>query len=197
MDTCRAFVAIELSPEAQNALLNLQNRLKGLMPPRTVRWTPPGNIHLTLHFLGDVPAAKIDPAAAALQTAARAGQPFALYLEGLGCFPNLQRPRIVWAGVLGNMPALAHLHQNLGRQLAVIGYTPETRPYSPHLTIGRVQPGLPARQLAHLNDQLAKVQPEIGRLAELPVQAIYLIKSELKPGGPLYTRLAHGMLGAG
>ena len=191
MTTVRVFTAIELSDEAGAQLTRLQSRLKGIAPPHTVRWTAPQNIHLTLHFLGDVATSHLEDAARAIGAAAAECPPFQLNLSNLGCFPNARRPRIVWVGVAGEVEILAELYKNLGGQLQQrIGFTPETRPYAPHLTIGRVKKGIPQRRLDQLGQMLAQEMPTVGHLVELPVTDLHLIQSDLKPDGPVYTSLA-------
>lgn len=194
MPTIRAFIAVELSPAARTALAQLQQRLKPLVPPQSVRWTTPENIHLTLHFLGDIPTDEVSKTSSVLRAAAATCPPFALTLSGLGCFPNTRRPRIVWTGLAGQMEVLLNLHRELGERLKTIGFTPETRPYSPHLTIGRVKDGLPQRLLSKLGQVLEQTQPQIGQVAALDVAEISLMQSDLKPAGPVYTRLAAGAL---
>lgn len=195
MATIRAFIAIELSAEARDKLADLQSQLDDIIPPNTVRWIATKNIHLTLHFLGDVAVADLEKITAALEMAASACAPFLLALAGLGCFPNIQRPRIVWVGVSGETETLVKMHQNLGEQLRrEIGFMPETRPYSPHLTIGRVKKGVPQRRLPELGQALTLEQARVGQLATLEVRDVYLIRSELKPAGPVYTPLAQGVL---
>jgi 2'-5' RNA ligase len=194
MSTIRTFIAIELSNEARTALADLQDRLKNRVPPKTVRWTPPKNVHLTLHFLGDVAQHDIDKVTEALQRTVSAYPPFSLHLSGLGCFPNLRRPRIIWAGVTGATAPLIEIHRELGQSLKVIDFEPDTRPYSPHLTIGRVKKGLSRRELTELGTRLEQALSEVADLALLPVRQISLIKSDLKPTGAVYTPLAHGVL---
>ena len=195
MTSIRTFIAIELSTEARTALTDLQNRLKTIVPPRSVRWTVPQNIHLTLHFLGDVDTNDVEKISAVLDEATLAGPPFSLTLERLGCFPNISRPRIVWVGISGETETLLVLHLDLGKRLqAAIGFSPDSRPYSPHLTIGRTKKGLPARHLKQLSQALQQEQGNIGHLAPLPVTEIRLIKSELKPTGPVYTPLSRASL---
>jgi RNA 2',3'-cyclic 3'-phosphodiesterase len=194
MTTIRSFIAIELSAEALAALTDLQNRLKPITPPHSVRWTAPTSIHLTLHFLGDVAAEDVTKITNLLQAAASACKPFLLTLSGLGCFPNTRRPRIIWAGVLGETNSLGRLHQDLGENLKTLGFTLDTRPYSPHLTLGRVKDGIQQRQLSQLGQALAQIQPQVGPLATLPVAEISLMRSELKSAGPVYTQLTAAAL---
>jgi len=190
MTTIRAFMAIELSSQARDALTTLQNRLKTVVPPRAVRWTSPQNIHLTLHFLGNVSAGAIENVETVLRETGGDCPPFSLTLRGLGCFPNIKRPRVVCVGATGDIETLGSLHRALGQRLkAATGYTPDSRPYSPHLTLGRVKKGLPLRHMQQLAELLAQEQQTVGSLATLNVGKIGLIKSELTPTGPIYTTL--------
>ena len=189
--TIRSFIAIELTDEARRGLAHLQGQLKDILPPDTVRWTPARNIHLTLHFLGDVSADHLDAVKDAIQESAAGTSSFSLSLSDLGCFPNTRRPRILWAGISGDTDLLAHIQGRLGIHLKqAIGFQPESRTYSPHLTIGRVKRGVTKRQMRDLAVSLEKEIPRVGHLATLPVEHIHFIRSDLKPDGPIYTTLA-------
>jgi 2'-5' RNA ligase len=195
MTSIRSFIAIELSDHARSELKRLQDRLRDIAPPKTVRWTTPKNIHLTLHFLGDLPLDHAEKVSHTLRDVAVAHAPFTLNLSNLGCFPSTRRPRIVWVGLSGETEALVNLHRELGERLKQgIGFQPESRPYSPHLTIGRVNKGVSQRGLSALGQLLENEIPRVGELAVLPVQGIHFIRSDLKPDGPVYTSLAHGNL---
>lgn len=194
MTTIRSFIAIELSDEARTALADLQSRLQKVTPAETVRWTAPDSIHLTLHFLGDVAPETIPQLTSLMEQAALTNPTFTLALSGLGCFPNTRRPRIIWAGVFGETAPLKQLHLSLGEKLKAVGFTLDARPYSPHLTLGRVKDRISQRQLAQLGQALEQTQSSVGQLAPLPVSEISLMKSELKPAGPIYTRLAFAEL---
>jgi RNA 2',3'-cyclic 3'-phosphodiesterase len=194
MSTIRSFIAIELSTEARAALAKMQDRLKSVVLPKTVRWIAPENIHLTLHFLGNMSVAEVEKVTALLQNELGTYQPFALTLEGLGCFPNTRQPRIVWVGVSGETEPLVALQRELGRRLSVIDFVPEARPYAPHLTIGRVTKGLRSRELSRLGELLEQEQAGVGQLAGLPVTEISLMRSDLNPTGPVYTQVGRGGL---
>jgi len=192
----RCFIAIALTDHAREELDRLQGRLRDILPPNTVRWTVPKNIHLTLHFLGDVAQDRLDDIRRTLRDMAANHNPFSLNLSNLGCFPNPRRPRIVWIGLSGETDLLVSLQRGLGEQLKkAIGFQPDTRPYSPHLTIGRVKKGIPQPQLRQLGQSLEHEIQGVGQLALLPVEGIHLIRSDLKPDGPVYTSLAYGKLG--
>lgn len=155
-------------------------------------------MHLTLHFLGETDVEVLDNIGEVLNDAASAHRPFEITAARLGCFPNVKRPRVVWVGVLGNTEALAALHRDLGLRLKqAIGFSPDTRPYSAHLTLGRVNKGIPSRQLQQLSQVFQQEQANVGQLARLQVSEISLIKSELKPAGPVYTCLSTGHLATG
>src|SRR2546430_513231 len=101
-DQLRLFIAIELLQEVIEALAALQQRLQPLDRSRAVRWTAVESSHLTLKFLGETPADRQTAIVAAMQEAAKGHSSFDLAIQGVGCFPNLRKPRIVWAGLEGN-----------------------------------------------------------------------------------------------
>ncbi len=191
----RCFIALELSDEARAELARLQAQLQALAPSNAVRWTPPNNIHLTLHFLGDVSPDYLETVARTVRDVAALMPSFSLSLSGLGCFPNLRRPRIVWVGICGEKEELLRLHRQLGTQLKqAVGFEPESRPYSPHLTIGRVKKGISPHRLQQLGQVLSRETAGVGELAVLRVDSVHFIRSDLTPGGPHYTPIAHGSL---
>jgi 2'-5' RNA ligase len=196
MTTIRCFIAIPLTDKARTEITRLQEGLNEVVPNRTVRWTAPQNIHLTLHFLGDVSVDHLEAVGQASTDAAAGTQPFSLSLERLGCFPNTRRPRILWVGLSGKTELLVALQRELGEQLnRAIGFQPESRPYSPHLTIGRVKKGIPKPRLRELGQFLEQEIQRVGQVAPLPVDSIHFIRSDLKPDGPIYTTLAQTNLG--
>ena len=183
----RTFIAAELPAGLRQALGRLQAELA--RAGVRARWVRPEGIHLTLRFLGDVPAGALAPLAETLAAAA-AGQP-ALSLEavGLGVFPGPRRPRVVWVGLAGEIERLAGLQRRLEQALAAHAFPPEDRPFRPHLTLGRFgdagPPGPVAAALAaHAGRRLARF--EIGELV--------LFRSELRPSGAAYTALARAAL---
>jgi 2'-5' RNA ligase len=187
MDKIRAFIAIELSEDIKRVLTRLQNKLKsGCGAP--VRWTDPKDTHLTLQFLGDIDPAITGQITAAIATAAGGVQPFHLEVSEQGVFPDSMRVRVVWVGLKGNLEVLGRLQKRIESNLTPLGFTPESRAFTPHLTLGRVR------------DNARPVErQELGRLIEntvlkdtasLEVKAVYLIKSQLTPQGPIYTKVS-------
>jgi 2'-5' RNA ligase len=184
----RSFVAIELPDEARAALDDLQGELKAQTPPKAVRWARPASIHLTLQFLGDVAPGKVEAIADALRGVCAEHAPFTFELKNLGVFPNPNRPRVVWVGVAEPNGVLIALQKGVTQALAPLGFEPEKRPYTPHLTIGRADRRAGRRELAEVGELITR--SEVGTLCQVYVEHITLMKSDLQPSGAVYTPLA-------
>ncbi|MDH7487665.1 MAG: RNA 2',3'-cyclic phosphodiesterase [Anaerolineae bacterium] len=193
--TLRTFIAIELDDQVLRALAAVQSKLEAALPPRSVRWVRPEGIHLTLKFLGDTPAARLEEVQRALAAAAARVAPFSFSVEGLGCFPNPRRPRVIWVGVKEPTGALARLWQAVEAEVAPLGWPTEARGFQPHLTLGRVQRHVSSADLRALGELVEK--SEVGRLGSMTVRAVSFIRSDLKPTGAVYTTLAEAHLGGG
>lgn len=190
MQTLRTFIAIELDQQLKASLADIQARLRGAVPPRAVRWVQPEGIHLTLKFLGDTPLDRVEPVKAALAQAAREIPAFAVTVGGVGCFPDARRPRVVWVGVQDQSGTLARLWQAVESRVAPLGFPTEKRPFSPHLTLGRVQryaSGAEARDIGQAVTALAAEMA--GALDKMAVTSVAYIKSDLRPTGAVYTTL--------
>jgi 2'-5' RNA ligase len=194
MTTVRSFVAIELNEPARQALAVLQRDLQAAVPVRTVRWTDPRSIHLTLQFLGDVPLDQIPAITSALRIVSQRVRPFAFDLAGLGAFPDRRRPRIVWVGVREASGVLAALQRRVGEALTPLGFPPEARAFSPHVTIGRAARDASPRDLSAVGEHVTGTA--IGIIARVDVDHITLMRSDLRPGGSVYTAQAELGLGA-
>jgi 2'-5' RNA ligase len=195
MDKIRTFIAIELDESIKDGLTRLQEGLKGEVPQGSVRWVRPASIHLTLKFLGDVPADQIGEITRALERSCQGFAPFSLTCGGLGCFPNLKRPRVVWVGVHEETGTLAQLQKAIEANVAPLGYPTEKRKFSPHLTLGRVQRRVSSSDLHRLGEQVGS--SEIGTLGQMEVRSVNLMRSDLRPSGAVYTRLAEVKLKGG
>lgn len=188
----RLFIAIELSPDVKQAIGRVQEDLKRRLPPRVVRWTNPDGIHLTLKFLGDTPPDKTAAVIRSMQAAAAGFEPFDLRVAGLGCFPNPRRARVLWVGLPDAPRLLAGVQRAIDLQLALLGFDRETRPFNPHLTLGRVNDRTSASERQALAELLD--QTEVGELGIMAAQEIVLFQSDLRPAGALYTALARAKL---
>lgn len=190
----RAFIAILLSAEARDAVTDEVERLRPLS--RAVAWVPRENLHLTLRFLGEQDEERLADALAAMETTAAAGEPFTVGLHGLGAFPGLERPRILWVGLAEGALAARGLQARLEAGLAERGFTPEARPWHPHLTVGRVLDDQRWRREANPAAlRQAVAQAGSRPVARLSITSISLMKSDLTPGGARYTALASRPLG--
>jgi 2'-5' RNA ligase len=191
----RTFIALELDEELKAALSDVQDQLKRQLSPGSVRWVRTDGIHLTLKFLGDTPADQVDAIAAALAGAAAGVAPFVVQAEDLGCFPNLRRPRVVWVGLSEPTGALQALRDEVEARVAPLGYPTERRPFSPHLTLGRVHRRASTSEVRQVGEVVRSTQ--LGRVGQLPATHVHLIKSDLRPTGAVYTPLAQIPLGGG
>lgn len=178
----RAFIAIELPKEIHEGLKKVQGELKDSM--RDVRWTKYGNVHLTLKFLGDTEAKKIDAINKALQSIADGFSPFVISLAGIGAFPNSRKPSVVWTGIQKGADETADLANQIEKAMEKFGFEREKRSFKPHLTIGRVRE---IKYPSQLKDALDS--SNIGEIGEFTADKISLIKSQLDPAGSIYTTL--------
>jgi RNA 2',3'-cyclic 3'-phosphodiesterase len=190
----RLFVALEPPDAVRRRIVRAAAELRRAAgrAEADVRWVAPENLHLTLQFLGGVPEERVPVLAAALEAAAAGSRPLTLEVTGAGGFPNARRPRVVWLGMAGDVPALAAMVDDLGRRLAPLGFPPEARPFSPHLTLGRArdQRGAPG-----LGGALAARAQEDGfawRATE-----VVLFESHLSAKGPRYEAILRAPLGGG
>lgn len=178
----RLFVAIWLNDEVRKTLKHLQDGLR----PRCaeVRWTPPEQTHITVKFLGEVEDRRVPEVSAALAQAAGMCPPFGLVISGAGCFPPRGAVRIVWAGAENAQGLASKCAECVENSLETIGFARETRPFSPHITIGRV----PAdRSMGRLRGMVETAK--VGRVAQ-PVSELRLMASVLSPHGSVYDTVA-------
>lgn len=194
MPTIRTFIAIELTEELKTALRRTQEDLAEEVPSRSVRWVQPNGIHLTLKFLGDTPEEKVEAVQKALAEVAAQAQPFVFSLSGLGCFPNTRQPRVVWVGLQEPTGTLVRLQQAVEGHVAPLGFPTEKRPFSPHLTLGRVQQYASKSDVRKVGEVV--VASDVGVLGEMAATVVSYIKSDLRPSGAVYTTLFEAELGA-
>ena len=182
----RSFIAVEIPVEIQNAISHSTASLQRALPKPIIRWVSPQNVHLTLKFLGDVSPANIERLADVLKLEAAAHGMFSMSVGGIGAFPTSRRARVIWIG-LEAPPSLVALQHGVEAASARLGYTRENRPFSPHLTIGRVGQNVTAADLQKIRTDLDGTS--VGSLGMVNVDAIHIFKSDLQPGGSVYTHL--------
>ena len=181
----RLFVALEIPAAVRESLATLMKELSALekqSPGKKARWVRPGNLHVTLKFIGEAAPNKLDGIAAAL-SAVRSGQPVELRFRGLGFFPNEKRPRVLWTGI-GASPNLVAIAGDIERQLEPLGFPREKRAFTPHLTLARLEP-------PGISEGLRAAVRENGErdLGAMRAGEFHLIESKLKPSGAEYTTL--------
>ncbi len=177
----RAFIAIELPEELRNRLAHEQTRFRAVAPD--ARWTRPDGIHLTLKFLGEISDEQVAQVKEALEEI-RSFEPFTVRAKGFGFFPDARRPRVFWAG-LDAAPELAQLAARVDSAMATLGFAPENRAFSPHLTLGRFKDPRPQPKLQALIAEQGE-----GALGEFAVSEFYLWESKLSPQGAQYRKVA-------
>ena len=192
MSVIRAFIAIELTAEIQKRLDEISAAFKQQLNGVPVRWVSAGNIHLTLKFLGDVSVATLKLLTDILKTEIGTHRPFEVSVGGAGAFPNNRRPRVIWVGV--EAPSdLAVVQSGVETAMARLGYPREDRPFSPHLTLGRVSRNATSDDTPALTEFLQSSR--VGFLGAACVQEICLFRSDLQPSGAVYTRIFTAPLG--
>lgn len=186
MSLLRAFVAVEIPSGIHQAIEKKTAPLRAALNASLVRWVPAENIHLTLKFLGDVSPASLDLLQQMLCAEVSQHHVFELEFGGLGAFPNPKRPRVIWIGI--QAPAgLEALQHGIEAATATLGYPDEERPFSPHLTIGRVKQNVGSAGMQQIRTALEETK--VGPLGMARVSAVHLFKSDLRPTGAVYTRL--------
>jgi 2'-5' RNA ligase len=186
MSLLRIFIAADIPPSLQQAIQQKVGLLRKTIGDRSVRWVPVQNMHLTLKFLGDVSPANVESLKEILRNEADSCPVFDITISRLGSFPNSKRPRVLFIGI--QAPAqLEALQRGIDSATSRLGYESEARPFSPHLTIGRVKETATASDLQKIRGILDQVK--IDSLGTAGVDSVHLYKSELKPGGSVYSKL--------
>ena len=178
----RCFIAIEIPGQVKELLAETQDGLKKTRAD--VRWVPLENVHITLKFLGSTEEAFISDISGELARRVATCRPFYIKITGVGCFPDLRRPRVIWVGI-GESQELTELARDVELGMVEIGCQAEERKFSPHLTIGRV------RSPRGIPDIMRAVEKLGGAsFGSMEVSKISLMKSELRPAGAIYSSLA-------
>ena len=185
MNMLRAFIAVEIPAHIQQEVHKETSSIREEIGS-LVRWVPSENVHLTLKFLGDVSPSSLEFLKQMLRTEAETVACFSFQLAGLGCFPNLRRPRIIYIGIQAPA-ALEALQRGIESAAHRLGYESEERPFSAHLTLGRVRQNATAGDQQKIRRAIEGTQ--VDYLGTARVDSVYLFKSDLNPGGSVYTRL--------
>jgi 2'-5' RNA ligase len=179
MHTIRSFIAIPLSPIVSRGATRLIERLREAGDG--VKWVPLDSLHLTLKFLGDVDNTEVPKICQILREICGQFEPFELSFGGTGGFPSLEKPRVLYVGVEDPSGSLVNIVGQLETRLADLGYKPEARDYTPHLTIARA--GKSRKAIAEVAEKLATGSIELG---QMDVNTVHLMASFLDKTGPTY-----------
>lgn len=180
----RAFLAIELNQQIRSALQDFQDRIRNHLPP--ISWIKPESMHVTVRFLGDIEEVQVAPIHQAVEQALEEISSFSLHIKGIGGFPNLTLPRVLWAGVSGQVDELQILVSNVEHALGSLGFSSESKSFRGHLSLARIKQRSREVGMALHRSQVLGTMPHFGTLT---VQQLCLFKSELKPSGAVYHRL--------
>lgn len=183
----RAFVAVEISDETRNELATLIAELGHVDAP--LKWVAPQNIHLTLKFLGNVPDESVTKAIEIMKKCCEGVAPFRLEVKGVGGFPDLRRPRVLFVDAVDEPATAASLARRLNKEMTRAGVPKEDRPFRSHLTIGRVRRPRPLDDVAKKLERVADKS-----FGTTDVERIVLMKSDLTSAGPIYTPVEYGIL---
>jgi 2'-5' RNA ligase len=193
----RTFLAVEVGDDVGTGISQIQEDLKERLAGHLTKdirmaWGQPNSFHLTIRFLGDMDKQLLDPLREAMAIVRRSHPTIQLPLDRLHAFPNLQKPRVLWVG-----PSEQWLKGDAARQLTALhreieacchsfGFAPDDKPFSPHLTLARIKAG--ERQVGQWLAQSGVCDRPLS-LGEVRIGPLVLVKSNLRPTGPVYTKL--------
>ena len=180
----RSFLAFELPVEIREQIRVISKELKKTALP--VRWVKADNIHLTILFLGSVDEDTIGDIEEKVNVVVKGFSAFKTKLSAVGAFPHWKRPRVIWIGLNGDIGRLSNLKNELQEELKVLGFIPEKRPFRAHLTLGRFKGPIDRDEdMKWILDRYRDINSDMYQVNEL-----ILYKSDLKPDGPVYTKMA-------
>jgi 2'-5' RNA ligase len=183
----RSFIAVAVPPASAERLRVAQEKLMAVEPK--IKWVNPDGFHITLKFLGGVEQSRLQALWKAVSGALDGVARFTMHFQGIGAFPNLNRARVVWAGVTDGADELMGIAKRIEAISSEHGFEPETRPFAAHLTLGRAREPAPNPALAEAMRELASAE-----LGQVTVDRVLLMKSELTRQGAIYHELEHKLL---
>ena len=184
----RSFLAIELPGTILKKIGEVQEDLKSSYAD--VRWVSSERIHLTLKFFGNINESRIEPLVKSIEGQIWPTAPFPLRVKGIGVFPHLKNPRVIWIGLLDEKEVLISFQKRIEAELEKIEFEPEDRPFQSHLTLGRVKS---SRGRNELVERMERYREE--EFGDFRAEKVILFKSDLRPTGPIYTPLREIRLG--
>jgi 2'-5' RNA ligase len=186
-ETIRTFIAAELPGKIISSISRVQENIRSY--GFKIRWVRPENIHLTLKFLGNVKKADIEKVGEVIFESVQGYSPITLRAKGIGTFPGIKRPRVIWVGISGQLDLIIGLHKTLDEKLETIGFPRENRSFKGHLTLGRIKAKIDPKRFGDALIEFVGFESE-----SFVADRIILFKSELKPTGAVYTKLVEASL---
>lgn len=186
MEYFRTFIALEITENIKELLAGVQQKIGSEIGG--IKWGKPKSMHLTLKFLGLTPEDKIEDVSGVLENIAGGLSRFNVSVSGLGTFPSSNNPKVLWAGLKAD-DSLYKLQKDIDNSLEPFGFVRGKRPFSPHLTIGRVRDGRVKKNLRAVFEQI-RIEP-----GSFEAENVTFYKSDLMPEGPVYTVLKSIKLG--
>lgn len=180
----RSFLAFELPGDTKKTIARVWGEMNAYS--LNIRWIKVDNIHLTVVFMGNVPQELITPMGEMTAQVCRKYGPFQIALKGVGVFPHMRRPRVLWIGLDGDIQRMADFRGRIQQKMKSFCIKQDRRPFKPHLTMGRFRKGSTGGQ-QHLHSLIAAYDGLASQRAEL--NELVLFRSDLKPNGAVYTRL--------
>lgn len=177
----RAFIAVEIDRSLKQKISELISKLK--KSDTNIKWVNENQIHFTLKFLGNIEENKVQAISAVLKSITSHSKEFALTLSGIGAFPDMKRPRVIWIGADKGAEELKSLSSKIEIELEKIGFKKEKREFKSHLTLGRVRENRDS-------DHFLKMQKWSLSLGETKINKLILFQSTLTPKGAIYTPLS-------
>jgi RNA 2',3'-cyclic 3'-phosphodiesterase len=180
----RVFLGVELSQDIFQKVAQLQHQLQGILP--RINWIHPESIHLTLKFLGYIGEEMVETLLITIEPLLKSQSSMSVQIQGVGVFPQIRRPRILWIGCTGDVSSLVNLVSQIESSLELLGWSPESKPFHPHLTLARIK---------HDNSKVGRALIHSGileqphNLGTLHIRRIALIRSDLGVSGAKYTPL--------
>lgn len=185
-DVIRTFIAVDLPPSVLEALGQVSSQLQEKLLDTPVRWVNYQKMHLTLKFLGDISKENIGMVEKILQSEAAKRQSMEIGIGGIGAFPKMRHPRVIWIGIEAPTD-LFDLRRGIEDGVARLGYNYDKYDFTPHLTLGRISRKASARDVRKIGNVLHEYQ--VGFIGVARIEAVHLYRSDLSPEGAKYTRL--------
>ncbi len=177
----RAFIAVDIEdPALVSRLVSIRDAFVATGAP--MKPVEDQNLHITLRFLGEIPVSMVDEVHRVMSSVAF--RRFRIRIAGVGAFPTVSRPRVIWVGVREGAEELARIHDEIERGLRRLGFRPEREEFVPHITLARIKGSRNLDRVVKLLNQYADV--EVG---EMTVEVIRLKQSILTRSGPIYRTL--------